>query len=249
MRHSQSKRSRYHTYNRSNNHRNPFRDRGIEDSLHVNKYLRTQRVDERNQFQQRPRRSEKISSPFRQSRCDSSETDPEQRTSSPRNIDPKSSLHKDLRHKLNGISVKAGPSHQQAKPSCEQNKVSNIFVSEDNASNGFKVNVSIGGKVLRAIVNMRRKSSIINRTVIKLMEEKSNPINYDTILVKMSVGSKTLNILCVTNYKLNVPVVLGREAISQFGFKLSICEPTTIPDECPDSETDCIQVDWNERLF
>lgn len=87
---------------------------------------------------------------------------------------------------------------------------------------GLKVDVNIGGKTLRAIVNLRRKASIINRTVIKLIKTKINPVNYDIIDVEITAGNRSLDIVCVTNYKLNVPIVLGRDAIKQFGFKLSI---------------------------
>lgn len=89
---------------------------------------------------------------------------------------------------------------------------------------GLKVDINIGNKTLNAVVNQRRKASIVNRTVIKLIEPKINPVNYDIVNVRISAGTKSLDIVCVTNYKLNVPIVLGRDAINQFGCKLSLSE-------------------------
>lgn len=94
---------------------------------------------------------------------------------------------------------------------------------EKALNDGFTVSIKVGDKSLNASVNSHRRVSVINRSVFKLLGWNVCPANLEIVNIPMSAGRRTLEILCVTNYQSNVPVILGREAINQFGFKLSIC--------------------------
>lgn len=91
-------------------------------------------------------------------------------------------------------------------------------------NDGFTVSIKIGDKHLNSSVNSHRKVTLVNRSVFKLLNWNVCPANYDTVSIPISAGTKTLEILCVANYQLNVPVILGRDATNQFGFRLSIVE-------------------------
>lgn len=195
MRHSQPKRHRYHTERNYNTHYNPFRSRRVEDSLRI--HVSSQKIENKNHQNYSRKTTDKPLSKSSTSLCSRNRNCKlviHPSSSRPHNPDQGCSSHsnvEDLRHKLKSTSKSpCNPSNQQTTPISAIETNSFQAANQDDSSNGFKVDVTIGTKTLRAMVNMRRKSSIINRTVIKLIEEKSNPINYDTIMVKMSVGSK-----------------------------------------------------------
>lgn len=86
----------------------------------------------------------------------------------------------------------------------------------------LKADIVINGKALSAIVNTRRRAGMVNRTIVKLVEAQTSTINNDLIHVPITVNGKTTMIPCITNYMLNVPIILGSDAITELGFRLSL---------------------------
>lgn len=102
--------------------------------------------------------------------------------------------------------------------------------------NFLKAEITINGKHLNAVVNPRRRVSIVNRTILKLVDAQSSTINIDLINVPVHVNGKMIEIPCITNYKQNVPIILGREAVTELGFRLTSGSETHSPMEF-DEET------------
>lgn len=133
---------------------------------------------------------------------------------------------------------------RRSSPRCHepqiQDKVASpaeLVVPRTVENDGFIVSIKIGNKHINASVNSHRKATIVNRSVFKLSNWNACPANYDIVNIPISAGNKTLDIMCVTNYQQNVPVILGRDATNQFGFKLSITENTTVDNSVLDLDS------------
>lgn len=116
---------------------------------------------------------------------------------------------------------------QQTEPAHQRMSES---TNSQSFTDGFTVDIKIGDKIFKASVNSHRKVTIINRTIFKLLNWNSCPANYDVVNIPISAGAKTLEIMCVANYQLNVPVILGRDATNQLGFRLSMVQESTTTD-------------------
>lgn len=86
-------------------------------------------------------------------------------------------------------------------------KITEPTTSRTAFNDGFTVDIKIGNKHLNASVNSHRKVTIINRSVFKILNWNACPANYDIVTIPICAGTKTLEIMCVANYQLNVPLI------------------------------------------
>ena len=90
----------------------------------------------------------------------------------------------------------------------------------------LKLEVNIEGRSFNAIIDFNRNATMINRAIIKLLKPPKPIANYEVISIPMIIGSENIEVQCVTNYMLKVPVILGKQAIELSGYELKPIEST-----------------------